>query len=260
MVWKALASFAVAAISISGLAAVVLCEGVIRFNYPSFEQHPIQGVDVSHHQGKIDWNLLKGTSVRFAYIKASEGATFKDSAFRANWAGALSAGIVPGAYHFFTLCKAGAEQAANFLAVLPVPLEPSLPPAVDLEFLGNCAQRPSPAAFRQELQNFLKAVETERGCRLVLYVTQEFYAPYVEGYFEDNPLWVRDVFKRPVLRSGREWRLWQYANRGRLPGVSTFVDLNVFNGTPSEFEAFRCGAAQRGVRPDPQGTTPAPRS
>jgi lysozyme len=245
MSWKALTSFAIAAIGLGGSGLVLLHRGAVRFNYPSVEQYPIQGVDVSHHQGKIDWSLLKGPWAQFAYIKASEGATFRDPAFRDNWAGARSAGVVAGAYHFFTLCKPGIEQAANFLAVLPEPSEPTLPPAVDLEFGGNCAERPSPAAFRQELQNFLTAVETWRGCRLVLYVTQEFHAQYVDGYFRDNPLWVRDIFKRPVLRSGVEWRLWQYANRGRLPGVSTFIDLNVFNGTASEFAAFRCGGRPR---------------
>ncbi len=257
MSWKALASAAGATVSLGGLAVGLLYQGVARFNYPKREQYAVQGVDVSHHQGKIDWRLLKGPSAQFAYIKASQGVTFKDPAFRDNWAGALSAGVVPGAYHYFTLCASGAEQAANFLAAAPRPQEPSLPPAVDLEFLGNCARRPSPAMFRQELEKFLTAVETERGCRLVLYVTHAFYSQYVEGYFEDNPLWVRDLFRRPNLK-GREWRLWQYADRGRLPGVATFIDLNVFNGTPSEFAAFRC--ADLGRRVTPHGSTPAPRS
>ena len=244
MPWKVLAALAVGAIGGAALTALLLYRGVIRFNYPSSDRYPVEGVDVSHHQGRIDWSRLSGSSVRFAYIKASEGATFRDTAFRANWAGAQSAGVVPGAYHFFTLCRPAAQQATNFLAVVPKPSEPTLPPAVDLEFGGNCAQRPSPAAFRADLEEFLKTVEAAWGCRLVLYVTQEFYTAYVEGYFKDNPLWVRDVFNRPELRSGREWRLWQYANRGRLPGVDTYIDLNVFNGTPSEFASFRCGASQ----------------
>jgi lysozyme len=241
MPWKTLAVLAMGAIGGGGLTALLLYRGVIRFNYPSSDRYPIEGVDVSHHQGKIDWGRLSGSAVRFAYIKASEGATFRDSAFGDNWIGARSTGVVPGAYHFFTLCRPGAQQAANFLAAVPRPSEPTLPPALDLEFGGNCAERPSPTEFRQEVETFLTAAEAAWGCRFVLYVTQEFYAAYVDGYFSDNPLWVRDVFNRPELRSGREWRLWQYANRGRLPGVSTYIDLNVFNGTPAEFAAFRCG-------------------
>jgi lysozyme len=240
--WKVLAALVVGGIAGGGLTALLLYRGVIRFNYPSSDRYPIEGVDVSHHQGKIDWARVRGSSVRFAYIKASEGVTFRDSAFRDNWAGARSAGLVPGAYHFFTLCRPGAQQAANFLAAVQKPAEPALPPAVDLEFGGNCAHRPSPSEFRQELEAFVKPVEAAWGCRLVFYVTQEFYAAYVDGSFADNPLWVRDIFDRPVLKSGREWRLWQYANRGRLPGVATYIDLNVFNGTPSEFAAFRCGS------------------
>ena len=242
--WKALIALVVGLAVGAAVALLLLYRGVIRFNYPSDERYPIEGVDVSHHQGKIDWRQLSGASVRFAYIKASEGATFRDSLFQNHWTGAQSVGIVPGAYHFFTLCRPAAQQATNYLAaVVFKPSLHTLPPAVDLEFGGNCAGRPSPAEFRQELETFLSAVEAAWGCRLVLYVTQEFYAAYVQGHFEDNPLWVRDIFNRPTLPSRREWRIWQYANRGRLPGVTTYIDLNVFNGTSAEFDAFRCGAA-----------------
>ena len=248
MSWKALLALVVGLISGAALALLLLYRGVVRFNYPSHEQYPVEGVDVSHHQGKIDWRELSGASVRFAYIKTSEGATFRDSLFQDHWVGAQSVGVVPGAYHFFTLCRPAAQQAANYLAAAPKPSALTLPPAVDLEFGGNCARRPSPAEFRQELELFLKTVETAWGCRLVLYVTEEFYAAYVDGHFEDNPLWVRDIFGRPTLSAGRQWRIWQYANRGRLPGVTTYTDLNVFNGTPSDFASFRCGAVREDVR------------
>ena len=76
-------------------------------------------MDVSHHQAEIDWTELKGRAVQFAYIKASEGATSRDPRFASNWKAALAAGVTPGAYHFFTLCKPGAQQARNFLAALP---------------------------------------------------------------------------------------------------------------------------------------------
>ena len=108
--------------------------------HPSDSRFPAQGIDVSHHQGAIDWPLLPAQGVDFAYIKASEGGDHRDRAFAANWSGARRAGIARGAYHFFTLCRPGADQAANFIAA--VPAEPdALPPAVDLEYMGNCAAR-----------------------------------------------------------------------------------------------------------------------
>jgi len=124
---------------------------------PSDSEHPIQGIDVSHHQNHIDWAALPAQGVDFAYIKATEGGDHRDRLFHANWQGAHAAGIARGAYHFFTLCRPGGEQAMNFAGT--VPREPNLlPPAVDLEFGGNCAARPSRDALLRELTAFLQVV------------------------------------------------------------------------------------------------------
>src|SRR5262245_30195209 len=240
MSWKTLSASVLLGVILSAVTSVLLYAGFIRFNYPSFERHPVQGVDVSHHQGRIDWSVLQRRQTQFAYIKASEGATFKDPRFHENWKGALATGVVPGAYHYFTLCKSGAEQAANFVSAAAWTKPHGLPPAVDLEFGGNCIRRPSVDEFASELRSFLKAVEREWGCAPVLYVTQEFHDRYTANRFWPYPMWVRDIFKRPRLEEGRDWRLWQFANRGRLAGVQTFLDLNVFNGSISDFAAFRC--------------------
>lgn len=230
--------------AVAALLVFLLYRGIIRFNYPSLEEFPVQGVDVSHHQGDIHWHRLKSQNVQFAYIKASEGATFRDSKFATNWNGALEAGVVPGAYHFFTLCKPGAEQASNFLDALASVKGGGLPPAVDLEFGGNCGARPNAEEFAAQLDAFLSELRAATGCRPVLYVTQEFYYSYVERRFQGCLFWVRDIYTRPKLRDQTEWHLWQFANRGRLPGVGTYIDLNVFNGTPSRFNEFLCGAVQ----------------
>jgi lysozyme len=232
------------------LFIVLLYRGLIRFNYPSFEEFPIQGVDVSHHQGDIDWQRLKSENAQFAYIKASEGATFTDPKFVVNWNGALEAGVMPGAYHYFTLCKPGAEQAGNFLKALESVDGIGLPPAVDLEFGGNCRERPDPDAFASQLEAFLAALRTATGCSPVLYVTREFYRSYITGRLKDNRFWVRDIYSRPRLRDLSQWHLWQFANRGRLPGVETHIDLNVFNGTSEHFNAFLCGAVRQNFGTD----------
>src|SRR6185503_11471658 len=174
------------------------------------------GVDVSHHQGDVDWPRLAGAGVQFAYIKASEGTAFKDSRYTDNWIAARRAGVIPGAYHFYSLCAPPELQAKNFLASAPPTSSPTLPPAVDLEFGGNCSQRPSTQAFQSDLRQFLEIVETAWGRPAVLYATPEFYPEFLEGQFANNPLWVRSVFGRPRVAGFGRWRLWQYANRGRL--------------------------------------------
>src|SRR5262245_20104351 len=99
------------------------------------------GVDVSNHQGYIDWPTLARTDVAFAYIKATEGGDFRDRRFQANWEGAKRAGLPRGAYHFFTQCRSGADQARNFIAAVPRE-EGALPPVVDLEHMGPCRSGP----------------------------------------------------------------------------------------------------------------------
>lgn len=240
---KALVQLAACAAISTAVIALLLYRGIVRLNYPDLRTYPIQGVDVSHHQGEIDWTELKGPAVQFAYIKASEGATFRDPQFAANWKGAVTAGVTPGAYHFFTLCKSGAEQARNFLAALADVTDRGLPPAVDLEFGGNCEHRPVQREFTRELYSFLEQVKRATGCTPVLYVTQDFYRPYVAGRIEGYPLWVRNIFGTPSLHEGAHWLLWQYANRGRMPGVGTFIDLNVYSGSAAQFREFRCTRA-----------------
>jgi lysozyme len=92
-----------------------------------------------------------------------------------------------------------------------------------------------------ELRVFLERVEQRLGCRPLLYVTQDFYLPYVAGSFSNYPLWVRNIYREPVLAPGERWTLWQFANRGRLQGVRTFIDLNAFDGSAKQWASFRCG-------------------
>src|SRR5689334_3908175 len=120
----------------------------VAFYY--FNQSPdrttqsLRGIDVSHHQGVVDWGRVGKSDVAFAILKATEGGDYVDETFTRNLAGAGAAGLVVGAYHFFTFCRPGAEQAANFLRVVPRD-RPMLPPVVDIEFVGNCAARPAVA-------------------------------------------------------------------------------------------------------------------
>src|SRR5688572_6854506 len=66
---------------------------------PSDARFPVRGIDVSHHQGAIDWHSVKASGRSFAFIKASEGADFRDTRFSENWQRAREAGIFTGAYH-----------------------------------------------------------------------------------------------------------------------------------------------------------------
>jgi lysozyme len=193
--------------------------------HPSESAWPNQGIDVSHHQGRIDWAALPAQGVDFAYIKATEGGDHRDTRFAENWRGARAAGIRRGAYHFFTLCRPGAVQAANFIAA--VPAEPdALPPAVDLEYMGNCGGRPDVEGFHRELAAYLAAVEAHYGKPALLYLTEEFDTAFQVSARVARPLWLRNLVFEPRF-STRPWTLWQASSFRRLDGISGPVDWNV---------------------------------
>lgn len=193
---------------------------------PGLEDGERYGVDVSHHQGEIDWEKVAADDIEFAYIKATEGGDFVDTAFAANWAGAGDAGIDRGAYHFFTLCRAGAEQAANFLETVPTGGE--LPPAVDLELAGNCSERPTQTWVEEELGVFLDEVEEATGQPVVLYVGDDFEGRYPVRDELDRPIWHRRILFRPDVEG---WWIWQFHAWADVDGIDGNADLNVMRPT-----------------------------
>lgn len=189
---------------------------------PDLQAGERYGIDVASHQGVIDWEQVAGDDVEWAYIKATEGGDFTDARFARNWDHAGAVGLDHGAYHFFTLCRPGAEQAAHFLDV--VPEAGTLPHAVDLELAGNCAARPPADEVRHELDAFLDTVESATGRPVVLYIGDDWEGRYPTRGHGDRPLWHRRVLLRP---DGDDWWIWQYSGDSRVEGIHGDVDLNV---------------------------------
>jgi lysozyme len=187
---------------------------------------PIEGIDVSHHQGAIDWKKVAAAGVQFAFLKASEGRTLRDARFAANWRGAKDAGIARGAYHYFHFCTPGADQAENFLAVAPRDAD-ALSPVVDVEFVGNCRTWKSLDAVREELALFLERIEKTWPLAPILYLTDDSHRRIIAGHFDGRPVWIRSVFTRPEPDAYGGWLIWQYADTGRVPGIAGPVDRNV---------------------------------
>jgi lysozyme len=226
----------IASAAVIGIALILfgMCFfGVWIPNEPSAAKYPVRGIDVSHHQGEIDWPQVKGAGSRFVYIKATEGIDFKDPKFIDNWNGAAGVGIKRGAYHFFRLETSGESQAANFIATVPNDPD-ALPAVIDLEFSGyNKDRRPVAHDFSRELSTFWDAIVRKYHKVPVVYTTTDFQKQLL-AQMPIERLWIREVIMSP--RS--PWTIWQFSPRGRVQGVPGFVDLNVFNGDVPEFEQF----------------------
>ncbi len=209
--------------------------GYFKIHDPDRQQYPIRGIDISAFQKQIDWPNLDRREVDFIIIKATEGGDFKDRSFPDNWRNSGQTNIPRGAYHFFTFCKPGKTQAQNFIDTVPVESN-TLPPIIDLEFIGNCKTRPSVAVLKQELQDYIAEVQKTYQQTPILYTTEEFYDAYLQHEFTPNPIWISNFYRQPRLIDGRRWTLWQYTERGRVKGVETLVDRNVFNGSKEQFQ------------------------
>jgi lysozyme len=226
--WRWLAGIGLVAIGVALLARAVSWlhdTGRFQFNHPDPSVFPVVGIDVSHHQGPIDWRQVAVAGIDFAYIKATEGKDLSDPMFPFHWRAADAAGIPHGAYHFFTFCSPGKDQAEHFLREAP-PEPGALPPAADVEFFGNCRSYGDLASVRAELEVFMEIVAAAWGRSPVLYVTPEALESVVGKGMSEHPIWIRSVFTQPALDDYREWMLWQFSDNSRVPGIQGFVDRN----------------------------------
>ena len=209
------------------MAGVAWLTGFWKPAFRSASLYRVQGIDVSNHQGEVNWPAVASGGIAFAYLKATEGGDFKDQRFAENWRKAAAAGVLRGAYHFFTFRTPGKTQAENFIAAVPKDSS-ALPPAVDLEFWGNGKYHPGVAEFRGELDDLLRRLRNRYGKEPVIYTSAEFYNPYLKGY-PLKRLWIRDTLAAPRLPGACPWLFWQFTDKGRVRGIRGDVDLNVFS-------------------------------
>lgn len=208
--------------------------------YPAFgisipENYLIHGIDVSRYQSIISWDAVKEMKVKnvqlgFVFIKATEGIVNTDPQFRRNWKKSKQAGMVRGAYHFFLATKDGREQAENFISAVDLE-EGDLPPVVDIEQTYGV----SLPVLKKELKEWLDVIEYYYGVKPIIYTNVDFYSRCLGKEFNSYPLWAAHYFQYDTPRINRQWDFWQHSEEGRVNGILSKVDFNVFNGDSLEF-------------------------
>lgn len=196
-------------------------------------QYPITGIDVSNHVGKIDFEKIKEQDIDFVYIKATEGKTFIDKSFQTNFRNAKKAGIPTSAYHFFRFNRTGKEQAANFLNTVPYN-DVDLPLVVDVEEWGN-TNVDDVSRIVTEIKAFIREVEKVSRLGVIIYTNENGYKRFIENNF-DNKIWICSFSKQPKI--DKKWHFWQHSHKGKIKGANKHVDLNTFNGSRADWEAY----------------------
>lgn len=202
---------------------------------------PVHGIDVSHWQGRIDWDRVRAAGTRFAFIKATEGGLHLDPRFHENWEGARRVGIPRGAYHFIFWCRDPVEQARWFIE--NVPNDPDmLPPVLDMEWNNHsrlCRRRVPREEALEKTRVILEMFHRHYGRLPIIYTDINFHRDVLEGEHFDATFWLRSVAAEPHERyRDRRWTFWQWTQTGTVPGIRGGVDRNAFYGTEREWREF----------------------
>ena len=206
----------------------------------------LPGLDVSHYQGTIDWAGVAGGGAKFAYMKATEGTTFVDPEFGANYAGSASAGILRGAYHFaLPDTSSGAAQANFFMNNGGGWADDgrTLPPVLDIEYdpYGASCYGLTPAQMVAWITDFANTIHNATDRWPVIYSTVNWWTSCTGNDTTlgvNSPLWIAhpgaDAGTLPAGWSN--YTFWQYASSGTYPG-----DQDWFNGAQSDLTALAGG-------------------
>ena len=202
--------------------------------------YSIHGIDVSRHNGTIDWKEVKemnirGISLQFAFIKATEGIGSNDPQFKRNWKNSREAGMVRGAYHYFNTGKDGREQAKNFIFAVDELEDGDLPPVLDIEVTNGVAT----AELQKEIQEWLDVVEEYYKAKPIIYTNVDFYRDRLGSKFDGYPFWAAHYEEKNQPRTARSWIIWQHNENGRVNGIRSEVDFNVFNGDLFDFRRLQ---------------------
>ncbi|MFF2655570.1 GH25 family lysozyme [Streptomyces sp. NPDC058045] len=193
------------------------------------------GVDVSHHQGSINWKSVRSAGIEFAWIKATEGTDYKDPKFSSNYSGAYKAKVIRGAYHFARPNSSSGTTQANFFASHGGGWSKdnlTLPGVLDIE--GTCYGK-SKSSMRTWITDFYNAYKKKTGRDVVIYTSPSWWNTCTGGWSgmaTKSPLWVASWRSSPKIPGGfKSHTIWQYTDSGKVSGISGKTDRDTFNGS-----------------------------
>jgi lysozyme len=218
----------------AALSATVVATTLVG---PAVAGPKVPGIDVSKYQGRIDWDAVATTPVRFVIMRATLGNAYRDGRFARNAAEARRVGLTVGAYHFAKPSLARWDpraEADHFLNVVGLRAG-DVVPVLDIEETGGLSSR----QLRTWATAWLRRVEERTGVRAMIYSGNYFWHGFMRNtpWFahRDHPLWVAHWYVRapdvPGGRwAGRGYTVWQWSAAGRISGIDGPVDRDWMRG------------------------------
>lgn len=179
-----------------------------------------RGIDVSKFQGTINWTkVAKDSTIRFVYIKATEGTSIRDPFYKTNIAKARKAGLLVGSYHLYSSKTTAYQQFGNFKKMVKKS-EQDLVPVLDIE--GHHSGRLNMA----RVDKLLELMEAEYGVRPMIYTSEKLYKTHFAGKkYAKYHIFIANYRRTPSVR----YTLWQFTETGHVSGIRGYVDINRFH-------------------------------
>ncbi len=191
------------------------------------------GIDMSHYQRKEDiaWDSLsianRSIPIEFVILRATMGNRSADKHFDEFWQLAKKHKLIRGAYHFYRADEDPVRQANNFLENVKLE-EGDLPPVLDIE---KIPRRKSNAKLIEDLKVWCRIIEEAYGVKPIIYTYYHYHKDFLQGEFDDYPLWLANYNDVPQPTPTGNWDMWQFTENGIVYGINTKVDVNVYNGS-----------------------------
>lgn len=191
----------------------------------------VMGIDISKHNGTVDWNAVKNAGVEFVILRcgyrgSASGVLVEDEKFRTNIKGATAAGLKVGIYFFSqAVNEMEAVEEASLTLSLIKGHKISYPVYIDVEAANGRADGLSAAERTKVVRAFCETIR-DSGYTAGVYSNKNWFAEKMDtGAFGNYRIWLAQYTESPTY-TGR-YEMWQYSSRGTIPGIKGDVDLNI---------------------------------
>lgn len=223
---------------IGGLIAFILYKKTDLFEventFVSSSEY-IFGIDVSHHQGKINWEEVRTSHhpIEYVFIRATMGTNGKDKEYAYNWNKVKKHGYIRGAYHYYRPNEDATLQFENFKATVSLS-NGDFAPVLDIEKESKLGRE----KLREGVLTWLKLAEEEYGVKPIIYTGLKFYKHILEGYVDGYPLWIAAYSGKGRLK-GVNWDFHQFTEKVRVKGIDVSVDGNDYRNDLEDLNSLR---------------------
>ena len=183
-----------------------------------------KGIDISHHQGDIDFDKLKG-NIDFAMVRTSYGSFYEDKKYKRNIKELERVKIPYGLYHFSyaTNVESAKKEATGFINIIKK-YNPLYPVVIDIESSSRTSNVRNDTLV--DITSTICSMIESAGYYVMIYANKD----YLTGKLNSSKLdrydkWLAEWSSKPTYN--KNFGIWQYSSKGSLPGIVGNVDLNI---------------------------------